>query len=296
MQSRTRILAVSLIGCLLACTVARAADVLQAIPDTALAVVLVNRLEETSDKVEKIAGMVHAPQQSLLTMLRVQTGIHEGFDEKGTAALAVLPAKEEGAMPQAALLVPVTDYKKFLAQLQPDDASKKFAEVRLAGHPMLICQQGDYAVLAAPDAKGVLEDLLNSVKDVGGELTPQRTWLGEVDAAAVGTTAGIKFAVEQAQAFLPLLRWAQEDCAAAAQQQSIAEMLNFVEQGLKSVGSEVTHVAVGVKADENSNLRMASRIRFASGGQWSNAAKGIKAPKDGILAGLPGGPCEMAGA
>ena len=77
----------------------RAADVLQAIPDSALAIVVINRLEESS-RAEKLAGLVHAPQQSVLTMLRVQTGIHEGLDEKGSAAIVLLPPQQAGGKPQ----------------------------------------------------------------------------------------------------------------------------------------------------------------------------------------------------
>ena len=292
MPLTNRVLAVSLVCCFVAGSLVRAADVLQAIPDTSLAIVLVNRPEETSDKIDRIAKQVGAPQPSVFTMLRVQAGIHDGMDDKRTVALAVLPPKDAGGRPQAALLLPVTDYKKFLAQLQPDDATKKFAEVRLAGQPMLICQQGDFAVLAAPEDKGALEDVLNSVKDVSADMSPLRTWLGEVDAAAVGTPAGIKYGIEQAQFFLPLVHGGALGFGqpAAGQQQAAAEMFNLLEQGLKSVGTEVTHLALGLKADENANLRIAGRVRFTPGGEWSNAVKGIKTPKEGVLAGLPVGP------
>ncbi len=295
MPMQTRALsraALALALALLAGPASCAADVLQAIPDTALAIVLVNRLEETSDKLERLAGQVHAPQQSLLTLLRVQTGIHEGLDEKGTAALALLPAQDAGGAPQVVVLLPLTDYKQFLAQLQPVDATQKFAEVRLAGNPVLICQHGNFAAIAEPDAKAALDDVLNSLKDAGTELTPLRTWLGEVDAAAVGTPAGIKFAISQAPIYLTPLRGMAQ--MSAPQRPEIGERFDALERGLKTFGNEVTHLALGVKADENANLRIAARTRFAAGGDWSNAVKGIKAPKEGVLAGLPGGPFGLA--
>ncbi len=114
MPTKYRLIVLALLVFSGAGPVVRAADVLEAIPDTALVVVVINRLEETSDKIELVAKQLQAPQQSLLTLFRVQTGIHAGLDEKGTAALAVLPAKDAGAMPQAALFLPVTDYPKFL--------------------------------------------------------------------------------------------------------------------------------------------------------------------------------------
>ncbi|HTU25471.1 MAG TPA: hypothetical protein VMF30_08745, partial [Pirellulales bacterium] len=69
---------------LLTAAQAWAADVLDAIPNTALGVVLVNRLDATSDKIEKLAVKVQAPSVSLLSLMRVQTGIYDGLDDKAT--------------------------------------------------------------------------------------------------------------------------------------------------------------------------------------------------------------------
>ncbi len=271
----------------------RAADVLQAIPDSALVIVVINRLEESSEKLEKLAGLVHAPQQSVLTMLRVQTGIHEGLDEKGSAAIVLLPPQQAGGKPQVVVLLPVTDYRRFLTQLQPADATQKFAEVRMAGNAVLIAQHGEFAAIAPSDGKQALDDVLNSLKDAGADLASQKAWLEEVDAAVVATTPGIKYAAEQAPTWLMQLRGLAQ-MAAPQQSATFGEMIESLQEGLKVFGDQVTHVALGVKADENTNLRISARTRFAAGQAWSTAAKGIKAPKEGVLAGLPTGPFELA--
>ena len=98
-----------------------------------------------------------APRAALspLTEAKIYTGMHAGLDEEGTLALALFPAEDPAAAPEWAILLPVTDYPKFLAQLQPDDADKPVARVRVLGHSLRICRQvcrgGELAVLAAED-------------------------------------------------------------------------------------------------------------------------------------------------
>ena len=166
---------------------------LDAIPSTALAVILVNRLEATSDKIEKLAGKVQAPSVSLLSLARVQTGIHEGLDDKATAALAWLPAEDNPLeSPIPIVVLPVTDYAKFVAQLQPENATDKITQVYVAGKAVLVCQKGNFAVLTGAEFEPTLKDVLASVKSVGDDLSPLRTWLAEVDVAAVATPTVIK--------------------------------------------------------------------------------------------------------
>ena len=127
---------------------ALAADALDAIPSTALAVILVNRLEATIGKIEKLSAKVQSPSASLVSLARLQTGIHDGLDEKATAAMAWLPSEEHSLeSPIPIIVLPVTDYAKFVAQFQPENAKGKITQVYVTGKPMLVCQRGDFAVL-----------------------------------------------------------------------------------------------------------------------------------------------------
>src|SRR5947209_16566441 len=60
--------------------------VLKFIPEDALAFMLVKRLADTSDKLEKIAGAVGIPGGSPLGLLKSQLGLEKGIDEKRAAA------------------------------------------------------------------------------------------------------------------------------------------------------------------------------------------------------------------
>jgi hypothetical protein len=161
----------------------------------------------------------------------------------------------------------------------------------MMGSPTLVGRSGDFAVLAPPTAKAALEDMLGLPKDISADMTPLRNWLGEVDAAVVGTPAGVRFVAEQAPARMIQLRGMMQ--IVLGQQPDALDIagkaLDALEPCVKSLADEVTHVALGVKADENLSLKVTGRVRFAAGGQWAAASKSIKSPKDGVLAGLPAG-------
>ena len=274
MLSKRAILALLLVAIGLApARLLLAADILDAIPSGALAVVLINRLEATSDKIESLATKVQAPSVSLLLLARVQTGIHDGLDEKGTAALAILPVEDNPQETVPIVVLPVTDYAKFVAQLQPDDAAEKITQVYVAGKAVLCCQKGNFAVLTTAENESTLEDVLASAKSVGEDLSPLRTWLAEVDAAAVATPTGIKTAGD-------LL--------------GDNPFMESISGLLEAAGDELNLAAIGVRADDSGTVRVTTRLRLQPGGQWAGVASGISASAKGLLSGLPTGPFDLA--
>jgi hypothetical protein len=273
-----------------------AADVLDAIPSGALAVVLINRLEATSDKIEALATKIQAPSVSLLMLARVQTGIHEGLDEKATAALALLPSENFPLEPAIPIIVlPVTDYAKFVAQLQPDDATEKITQVYVAGKPALTCQKGDFAVLTGPENQSALDDVLSSVKSVSEALSPLRTWLSEVDAAAIATPAAIKSLGNLARDQLGAEIERQEQLGAAGPAANMIPMLKIYQKLLVASGDELQLAAVGIKTDDAGTVRVTTRMRLVPTGRWAATAGRVKETKKTLLAGLPEGPFVAAG-
>jgi hypothetical protein len=268
---------------------ALAADVLDAIPNTALGVILVNRLEATSDKIEKLAVKVQAPSVSLLSLVRVQTGIHDGLDDKATAAMAWLPSQDHSLdSPVPIVVLPITDYAKFVAQLQPENAADKITQVYVAGKPVLVCQRGDFAVLTTVEYEAALKDVLASVKSVGADLSPLRTWLSEVDVAAVATPSFIKIfsgtAVEQ---------------LSMVEQRGMASnlpALKIIEKAVAAAGDELQLAAIGFRADDAGTVRVTTRLRLTPGGQWAATAERVEGPSKSLLTGLPEGPFVLTAA
>jgi hypothetical protein len=276
---------------------ALAADVLDAIPNTALAVILVNRLEATSDKIEKLAVKVQAPSVSLLSLARVQTGIHDGLDDKGTAALAWLPSEGQPLeSPVSIVVLPVTDYAKFIAQLQPENPKDKITQVYVAGKAVLACQRGDFAVLAGVEDEAALKDVLASVKSVGEDLSPLRTWLAEVDAAVVATPAAIRIASSQANEKLSATIELLEQQGGVPAAANGLPALKIIQKVLAAGGDELQLAAIGIRADEAGTVRLTSRLRLTSGGRWAAIAERIEGPSKSLLTGLPEGPFVLTAA
>jgi hypothetical protein len=274
-----------------------AADVLEAIPSDALAVVLVNRLEATSDKIEKLAAKLQAPSVSLLMLARVQTGIHEGIDDKATAAMAVMPSENFPLEPPVPIvLLPVTDYAKFVAQLQPDDPTEKIAQVYVAGKPMLVCERGGFAVIAGSQNESTLKDVLASVKSIAGDLAPLRTWLSDVDAAAVATPAAIKnFSSLARDQLTSQIENMEAQPPAGTDGAAVVAMLKVYQRLFSATADEVSLAALGIRADDAGTVRVTARMRLTPGGQWAATAATIDAPAKSLLAGLPGGAFVLAG-
>ena len=276
---------------------ALAADVLDAIPSTALGVILVNRLDATSDKLEKLAVKVQAPSVSLLSLARVQTGIHDGLDDQATAALAWLPAENhpvESPIPIVALAI--TDYAKFVAQLQPENAADKITQVYVAGKAVLVCQKGNFAVLTGAEFEPALKDVLASVKSVGDDLSPLRTWLADVDVAAVATPSIIKtfsgIAGEQLSARIEMLE--QLGVPGGPGGPAVLGAFKLSQQVMATAGDELQLAAVGIRADEAGTLRVSTRLRLTPGGPWAETAGRMEGPSKPLLTGLPDGPFVAA--
>ena len=90
------------------------------VPEDALAVVVFNRLDKVDEQIGKLAKETQFPAPTLLPLLKMVTGIQAGLDDKGSAALALMPGDKDDAAPIGVLFIPVTDYKKFIGPLKPD--------------------------------------------------------------------------------------------------------------------------------------------------------------------------------
>ena len=135
---------------------APAADlaVLKLVPEDALAVAIVNHMDRADDHLAKLAQEIQAPVPSLLPLLKAEAGVQEGIDDHGPALMAILPGKSASAEPVTIEFIPVTDYKKFLAPLNPDDATAKIATVKFGGTPSVVAHKGGFAVVAQQGRQG----------------------------------------------------------------------------------------------------------------------------------------------
>ena len=198
------LVAASIVWLSIASTVAAASDPLAVIPDTALGLAVVNNLSDTSARVQKLTEKMQLPVPELLPMVQLYSGAQQGVDVQGTLAAAVFPDDHEDATfgMSLAVFVPVTDYKVFVSQLQPDDVDATICEVNLLGDKYLATKKGDFAVLAATSQKYVLEQVQAATANVAATLKPLRPWLEQQQAAIVVTPAGKKLLVTKLGEYL----------------------------------------------------------------------------------------------
>ncbi len=140
--------------------------------------------------------------------------------------------------------------------------------------------------------------MLASAKSVGEDLSPLRTWLAEVDVAAVATPAVIKtlstVISDQLAGQIEILE--QQGVPGGAGGEAVVPALKLYQQMLAAAGDELRLAAIGVRADEAGRLRVTTRLRLKPGGEWAATADRIEGPSKSPLTGLPEGPFVLTGA
>ena len=292
MTRRRSALAAGLVWLSIVATALAESDVLSVAPENAVGLVAINKLASTSRGIEKLAARLGIPAPAALSVIKTMTGIHEGLDEQGSAAVVWLPADDAEAPPVGVLLIPVTDYGKFLAQLQPDDADAKLAKVQLVGVEFVVCHKGSFAVLAPTADRAACERVLQSDKNLASVAAPElRIWLNQFAITAVATQSAVKFGAAQAHKGL-----GQAQAAFPAdnpQAQAFGDALKLYSGAVDSIEKNVSTFALGIRVDESGAFHLGSRTLFAPTAKLpADAGKLVRANK--LWAGLPKGPYALA--
>ncbi|MEX2140839.1 MAG: hypothetical protein WD894_16365 [Pirellulales bacterium] len=265
---------------------------LDVLPEGLFGFAVVRNLGELDAKLSALAQDLQVPAPGALMMVRTLAGIQEGLDEKGSLVVAVVPGTEEGQPPIPVLFVPVTDYKKFVAQLQPAGKDGGDAtEVTIANQSFAVMKKGNYAALAPPDHA---ESLQKVVAAKGGSLGlpgHMTTWAAGHDAYLVVMPEAIKQGIgpvreglQQAKAAFP----ADND-----QLQTVAAMFDVYDKILSTIEKEITHFGVGLRLDQGT-IYVNSHSAFLPNGSLAQAAGDAQPPAQRALASLSAGPYVMA--
>lgn len=275
-------------------TSARAADVLGHVPDTALAVIAVNDVEKGSDKIDALAKKLQLPPPSVLNLVTGQANIEKGLNRRGTVA-AVLFAPPDGRdEPRAVVLVPTSDYKAFIDQLEPGKADGGKTPVVLADKEMVAANVGDYAALAEPKNAELLDELLAGKTGIAGSLGDMAKWLAAQDAYALATGGGIALASEK---ILEAMEQAQEQFEGLGndeQAETIKMAFGIYADMFKAAKSELAFAAAGVRG-EDKGVHLTGRLAFKPGSKAAKYAAAVKPRGGDLLAGLPDGKFIAAG-
>ena len=174
-------------------------DILKLVPDSALGLVVVNCPRDVDAKLQELGRQMQLPIPSLLARLMQEGGIRDGFNEKGTAALVVLPPTGGAPWPTPILLVPVTDYGTFLAQFKPDDTAAEVTKIEVRGTSMWVRGIGGYAALTDVSHQEAITESLKLSSEIPAALAPWGATLAENDVASLILQPGIKLMSAQVQ-------------------------------------------------------------------------------------------------
>ena len=284
------------------CPVARAADtakagaglaVLKVVPEDAWSVVVVSRLDKADEAIDRLSQETQAPPPQLLKMFKTMAGIQEGLDEQGSAAFALMPSEEANHDPITVAFIPVTDYKKFITQLQPEDASAEITKINLMGKSSLAGAKEGFAVVVHESDKDLLKKVLDSSRPVAPIIGSLSGWLGEHSLSWVATPTGVKQGTAAARKALAEARAALAKTNDQMMKMSAAN-LEVYETFLSVAEKEVNQIGVGVRLDDDGGWHLDTRTLFTPDGSWAAAAKALERHEGSRLACLPGGPFMMA--
>jgi hypothetical protein len=276
-------------------TAVGAEPILKAIPDNALGFLLIRNIGKTDGDVSNLIELVRPQVPSLLALLKLKAGIQEALDENGSAAVALVPESESpDAKPVPLIYLPVTDYKKFIGQLQPDDANAEITGITLANSPMVVGHKGAFAVLTISDKKDQLSRALAATASVDSVVDTFLPWIEHHQASIVATPRGTKLAIQAAIAGLKNLRQIATAFPTGQNPQQVQMGFKLYDSLLSKAADEVEAFGVGVRLDSHSNVFVDSRTTFLPGSGWAKAFKGLKPSKETRFAGLPASPFMFA--
>jgi hypothetical protein len=267
--------------------------VLKSVPDEALAVVIVNHLNQADEQLTRLAGEMHFPVPDLLSLLKMHAGIHEGVDDSGSAVLALMPGAAEDSAPIAVAFVPVTDYQKFVGQFKAADTTAEIIEADIGPQSSVVAHKGDFAVIAANADRDTLKKVLASSKNIVPVFGSLGDWVGGQTMSFVATPSGVKRGIASARKGVAQMKAVLGNSSDASLKMAAGNLVVY-ERILDAAETELSAFAVGLHVDNDGGLYFNNRTVFVAGGSWAAAASDLSTPQGARLACLPGGPFIFA--
>jgi len=281
-------------GVLVVFTAALAAadDVLKLVPDNALGVVVVNRVGETNDKIRALALRLKVPPVDLLSTAKLSLGLQEGFDDKGSLALAAIPSTPEGAPVMVAFL-PASDYAALVKQLNAEIGDDGIATLSVGDKTLVAAHKDGYVVATEEANKPTLQAVIAGGKSIAVAAPALTAWREENDAYAMTTPAGVKFAQQQIQFGLEV---AKAQLANQGEQgQAALAGLSMYDGLVAHMDKEISHAAVGLRMAGDGAVHVVTRTVPVPGGTLASVAAEANPSNLNPLADLPQNPYVIAG-
>ncbi|NQU20235.1 MAG: hypothetical protein HQ567_03060 [Candidatus Nealsonbacteria bacterium] len=274
-----------------------AEDLLGVMPEKTLGFATINGLAKVDGKLVRLGERMQLPASSPLAKLKETIGIEKGLDEKGRAAIVVMPGEDADSDPIVLLFAPVTNFKQFVGQLEAEDAKDGLVKVDVNGAEFLVGNKGGYAVFAEPKHRDVLVAGLASSNKVAGELATWSQWLASNDATIVITRSGVELLCSKLSEEIKNVQTSFEQMPEEMRGQlgPAVAVFDVYRKMFDMGGREVQAYGAAVQVDGKGNLLLTDRMRFTPNGAAAKAIAGVKPAESNWLAGLPASPFVIAG-
>ena len=290
--SRFWLRSVCLVLIVFATASAAADDVLKFVPDKALGAVVINRIGETNEKVRALALRLQVPPFDVLGTAKLILGLQEGIDEKGSIALAAVPSTPNG-VPVAVIFVPATDLAELARQLNAKIDDEGIARLTVADRKLVAAAKGNYAVATEEANQATLQAVIADDKGIADAAPTLAAWRSEVDAYAVTTPAGVKFAQQQIQFGLQVARTQLANQGEPGE--AALAGLKMYDGLVAAMDREISHCAVGLRLADDGAVHVLSRTVPLADGTLATTVAKARPSRTSPLAGLPQSPFFAAG-
>ena len=194
------------------------------------------------------------PIPNLLAVFKERSGVREALDERGSVVFLVLPPAAPGDLPAPVLLLPVTDFNKFVQQLKPEPDAGEVKQVKFFGDTAWVRDIGGHAALTGRSFRGALEKGWKPSAEVPASLASLQDWVAKNDVTAIIQTPGIKFLAAQAQQGIKQLQATLSKAGPEAQ--PAAAVFDMYAKLFQAAEKEVAVFGLGLQLSEQQVLRV----------------------------------------
>ena len=232
-------------------------SVLGMVPDDAYGFVVLSDFEKNRAAVEGVLRKLKIPFDTTRQYADFNDFLErlEGWDPNGPHALVLMPVEGDDE-PEAVLVVPVKNYRKFATSLGAKEAAEGPAEFEFQDEEMLVAEKNNYALVTADECLPTLERVLASKKSAAASCEAIRPWLAKQQLAGVVMPSTVQLGCDE---LLKTLEEAKKftDGTEEPPNEELKKYLPLIEIGRKTairtveaVRDDLTHLTFAVRIDE----------------------------------------------
>ncbi len=173
---------------------ARAADILQEVPNDVLGVVIVHHLDTVDAKAKWLSLELRNNAFSPLAFLKAVTNVQEGLDLEGDFMLAVYPdPRGEKSRLRFGVWLPVADYAQFGRSIGASSLDG-ISTVTVAGEDLLVARRGEWALVMDMDQRERMTQLVaaSASPPVSPQIAGWKAWIDTNDVTVIAYAAGVR--------------------------------------------------------------------------------------------------------